>query len=174
MAYETRLEMLQDQYNKARGQYQSSANNAMRGHGGFNRGRGSGNRGRGRGGRGTGGQGNNFNSNNYDGQKGSSNSKPKCQMCNSTSHTVVNCWYRYDDDAETNTKSAGLASSYGYDTNWYVDSGASDHITADLKKITVKEKYNNGDQVHTANGSGMSISAIGHSVLHTPKSSLAS
>jgi histone deacetylase 1/2 len=88
-------------------------------------------------------------------------------MCNSTSHTVVNCWYRYDDDAETNTKSAGLASSYGYDTNWYVDSGASDHITADLKKITVKDKYNSGDQVHTANGSGMSISAIGHSVLHT-------
>jgi hypothetical protein len=49
--------------------------------------------------------------------------------------------------------------NYGVDTNWYVNSGASDH--------TVRDKYHGQDQVHTANGSGMEISSIGHTVLHT-------
>lgn len=62
--------------------------------------------------------------------------------------------------------------SYGQDTNWYVDSGSTDHITSELEKITVREKYNGRDQVHTANGAGMSISNIGHTVLHTPSSNL--
>jgi histone deacetylase 1/2 len=54
------------------------------------------------------------------------------------------------------------------DTNWYVDSGATNHITGELDKLTIREKYGRRDQVHGANGSGMSISNIGHSTLHTP------
>jgi hypothetical protein len=54
------------------------------------------------------------------------------------------------------------------DTNWYVDSGATDHITGEHDKLTIREKYGGRDQVHGANGSGMSISNIGHSTLHTP------
>jgi histone deacetylase 1/2 len=61
-----------------------------------------------------------------------------------------------------------MASGYGVDTNWYVDSGATDHITGELDKLTMREKYGGRDQVHTANGSGMSISNIGHTTLHTP------
>ena len=58
--------------------------------------------------------------------------------------------------------------NYGYDTNWYADSGATDHITANLDKLKVRDKYKGTDQVHTASGSGMRISNIGHTILHTP------
>ena len=49
-----------------------------------------------------------------------------------------------------------------------MDSGASDHITGDAEKMSVREKYGCHDQVHAANGSGMKISNIGHASLHTP------
>ena len=65
-------------------------------------------------------------------------------------------------------KSGGPPTAYGVDTNWYVDSGASDHVTADLEKMSVRDKYGGHDQVHTTNGSGMRISNIGHASLHTP------
>ena len=68
---------------------------------------------------------------------------------------------------------AGLASTgYGVDTNWYVDSGASDHITSNLENLSVRDKYNGQDRVQAANGSGMKISNIGHTILHTPSKDL--
>jgi hypothetical protein len=61
-----------------------------------------------------------------------------------------------------------MSSGNGVDTNWYVDSGAIDHITDEFDKLTMREKYGGRDQGHTTNGSGMSISNIGHTTLHTP------
>jgi hypothetical protein len=37
--------------------------------------------------------------------------------------------------------------AYGVDTNWYADSGASGHITNNLEKLTVRDRYNGHDQV---------------------------
>jgi hypothetical protein len=54
------------------------------------------------------------------------------------------------------------------DTNWYADTGATDHITSELEKLQVRDKYNGGDQIHTASGTGMDISHIGHTTVHTP------
>jgi hypothetical protein len=42
-----------------------------------------------------------------------------------------------------------------------------DHITSELDKLTTREKYHGSDQVHAANGSGMPISHIGHSTIHS-------
>ena len=64
------------------------------------------------------------------------------------------------------------APHYGVDTNWYMDSGATDHITSDLEKLTVRERYTGGDQIHTANGSGMSIDHIGYATISTPDRNL--
>jgi hypothetical protein len=47
------------------------------------------------------------------------------------------------------------------DTNWYTDTGATDHITGELEKLTVRDKYHDTDQVHTASGVGMRINQIG-------------
>lgn len=59
-------------------------------------------------------------------------------------------------------------SSYGVDTNWYVDSSATDHITGELEKLFVRDKYHGGDRVHTASGASMRINHVGHSILHSP------
>lgn len=54
----------------------------------------------------------------------------------------------------------------------YVDSGATDHITSDLDRLTVRDRYTGGDQVHAANGTGMEIRHIGHSTLHSQSNKL--
>jgi hypothetical protein len=54
------------------------------------------------------------------------------------------------------------------DSNWYVDSGATDHITGKLDKIVVRDSYHGGDQIYTTNGTGMHIAHIGHSTIRTP------
>lgn len=64
------------------------------------------------------------------------------------------------------------AVSYGVDTNWYADSAATNHITGELDKLTMREKYNGGDQIRTASGSGMDITHIGSSIVKTPVKNL--
>ena len=46
--------------------------------------------------------------------------------------------------------------------------GATDHITGELEKLTLRNKYNGGDHIHTANGAGLNISHIGHTTVCTP------
>jgi hypothetical protein len=58
--------------------------------------------------------------------------------------------------------------SYNINTNWYTDTSATDHITAELEKLSVRYKYNGVDQIHTVNGTGMRINHIGQSSIHTP------
>jgi hypothetical protein len=53
-----------------------------------------------------------------------------------------------------------------------MDTGATDHITSDLERLTIRDKYNGADQVHAANGSGMEITHVGHSLLRTPDSKI--
>jgi hypothetical protein len=63
----------------------------------------------------------------------------------------------------------GMAdNSYGVDTNWYIDTGATDHVTDKLEKLSVHERYKGGDQIQTTNGAGMEISNIGHLVIKPP------
>lgn len=103
----------------------------------------------------------------------------ECPLCGKLGHTVLKCYKRFDANFTgpypKEKNAAAVTASYGIDTNWYTDSGASDHITGELDKLTIRDRYTGGDQVHTASGSGMEISQIGHSVVHTPskKSSIA-
>jgi hypothetical protein len=63
---------------------------------------------------------------------------------------------------------ASATTSYAIDTDWYADSGATNHITTELNKLAVRDKYNGGEKVHTARGAGMEISFTGKSFIHTP------
>jgi hypothetical protein len=58
--------------------------------------------------------------------------------------------------------------SYIVDNTWYTDTGATDHITGELEKLSTREKYNGADQIHTASGAGMNIKHIGHSTIRNP------
>nr|AAT85031.1 putative polyprotein [Oryza sativa Japonica Group]ABF96679.1 retrotransposon protein, putative, Ty1-copia subclass [Oryza sativa Japonica Group] len=103
---------------------------------------------------------------------GGTDNRPKCQLCYKRGHTVCDCWYRYDENFVPDERFAGTAVSYGVDTNWYLDTGATDHVTGELDKLTVRDKYHGNDQVHTASGAGMEISHIGNSVVKTPSRNL--
>jgi hypothetical protein len=74
----------------------------------------------------------------------------------------------FDDDYVLEERMAATATGSGYDNNWYTNSGAIDHVTCDLEKLAIQDKYTSTDQIHTASGSGMKISHIGHSAIHTP------
>jgi hypothetical protein len=85
-------------------------------------------------------------------------------------HTAERCWHRFDEDYVPEEKhvAAAAASGYTVDTNWYTNSGATDHISSDLEKLSIHEKYNGTEQIHTTSGAGMNISHIGPSTIHTP------
>ncbi|XP_071683320.1 uncharacterized protein [Lolium perenne] len=73
--------------------------------------------------------------------------------------SLPHCWWRFkkddsdDEDSGRGKKGAHIA-SYGVDSNWYSDTGATDHITSELNKLTTSEKYKGQDRVHTADGNG--------------------
>jgi hypothetical protein len=84
---------------------------------------------------------------------------------------VLRCYKRFDASftgAQENKSASSATVSYGVDTNWYTDTRTTDHITGELEKITVRDKYSSHDQVHTASGAAMEIDQIGHSLVHTP------
>ena len=175
LSYEARLL----QQNQDGGHFYSSANSASRGQGqGRARGRA---RGPGRGQIGSG-RGSNKSSSNrsFDDQ----DEAPLCQLCERTGHTVHNCWYRFNrkyvppsngvggarqPGSSTQKSVSSAVPSYGIDSNWYMDSGSTDHITSELDKLTTRERYHGGDQILAADGKGMSISHIGKSIIRTPK-----
>ena len=145
-----------------------SANLATKG------GRGGGNKSRGRGGGGRsggggGGRGDRVGSGRGNGGRSSFQPGVICQLCGKEGHPVVRCFKRFDRNfTGPPQKSASAAtSSYGVDTNWYVDSGATDHITGDLERLTVRDRYHGGEEVHAANGTGMDIVHVGHSIVST-------
>jgi hypothetical protein len=93
--------------------------------------------------------------------------KNHCQTCGKTGHWALHCYKRFDvnytgEEKHVNT----VTTSYIVDTDWYTDTGASDHITSDLDKLTTREKCSGSDQVHAASGSCMPIAHIGQSTIH--------
>lgn len=62
-----------------------------------------------------------------------------------------------DDSYQEEPPSAAMAatSSYKIDLNWYSDTGTTDHITSDLDRLAVRERYQRGEQVHVGNGAGL-------------------
>jgi hypothetical protein len=86
---------------------------------------------------------------------------------------LAECWHRFDDSYVLDERYAGSAStSFAIDPNWYLDTGATDHVTEELEKLAMHEKYKGKEQIHSANGAGMRISHIGHSVVNTPSCKL--
>uniref|UniRef100_A0A0E0DCG4 Retrotransposon gag domain-containing protein n=1 Tax=Oryza meridionalis TaxID=40149 RepID=A0A0E0DCG4_9ORYZ len=79
-------------------------------------------------------------SNGGHGNGGYNNSAPRptCHLCNKVGHTVAKCFKRFDASFTGEEKMAASAvASYGIDTNWYTDTGATDHIMGELDKLTV-------------------------------------
>ena len=58
------------------------------------------------------------------------------------------------------------------DPAWFTDTGATDHITGDLDRLTIREKCPWKDRNHTSDGSGLHIAHRGHAILPTPSANL--
>ncbi|XP_073360636.1 uncharacterized protein [Aegilops tauschii subsp. strangulata] len=83
-----------------------------------------------------------------------------CQLCKRAGHDVFDCYRRFDHSFIRKERSASnVSTGQGFDPAWYLDSGATDHITGDLDKLTMHERYTGKDQVHAANGSEISTTS---------------
>ncbi|XBH89844.1 hypothetical protein VPH35_081660 [Triticum aestivum] len=99
-----------------------------------------------------------YNGGSYGGGGYNNNSRPDvviCQICTKAGHDAYRCWKRFEKNYKRKEKTANTAAtSYGVDTNWYIDTGATDHITSELDKLAVRDRYTGTERVHTASGSG--------------------
>jgi hypothetical protein len=92
-----------------------------------------------------------------------------CQLCGKEGHGALQCWKRFQKNYHGPDRTAGAAvGSHGVDTAWYSDTGATDHITSELEKLHVRDRYHGNEQIHTANGAGMDIHHVGQSVIRSP------
>nr|KAJ0194424.1 hypothetical protein LSAT_V11C800397680 [Lactuca sativa] len=97
---------------------------------------------------------------------GNSNGGPRCQVYFIPGHSALNCRNWFKDAYQADDYRGGnsvTTSPYNGDPNWYIDTGATDHLTSDLDRLSVQECYNGKDQVQDANDTGLNISHIGHS-----------
>ena len=56
------------------------------------------------------------------------------------------------------------------DHNWYVDSGATNHVTANLQNLNLHQDYKGKGKLTIGNGSKLQISHIGDIFVHSPHS----
>jgi histone deacetylase 1/2 len=147
----------------------SSRGNQGQGGRGKNGGRGNGAPGRGRGANNSRNNTQRQGNNNQQQTRGNNNNRPLCQVCLKVGRTADRCWHRYDESYVPEPRHVAAAATHFYsvDINWYTDSGASDHMTGDLEKLSFRDKYHGGEQIHTASGTYMKISHIGKSIIHT-------
>lgn len=54
------------------------------------------------------------------------------------------------------------------DPSWYLDTGASNHVTSDLSSLTLHSPYRGPSKVSVGNGQTLDIQNIGSSILPTP------
>lgn len=101
----------------------------------------------------------------------------QCQICHKFGHTADKCYFRvpyqtnygrrhYNQPSpgyNNQPMSAMLMAPYlNKDTNWYLDSGATNHITHDMNNLAISNEIMGGQQIHTANGAGLSVTHSGY------------
>jgi len=82
-----------------------------------------------------------------------------CQVYGNEGHPTLNCFKRFDQSFSGPPQKSASAATSGY--------GATDHITSELDKLSVRDRYHGGERIHAANGSGMELSHVGHSTVQS-------
>ncbi|XP_071680105.1 uncharacterized protein [Lolium perenne] len=93
-----------------------------------------------------------------------------CQLCGIDGHVASKCHRRFKaeflglgNNGKGNDKQAALAThghtqSYSVDAPWYMDTGATNHLTSEMAKLNAHEPYQGHDHVRTANGAAVFVS----------------
>ncbi|KAJ1695606.1 hypothetical protein LUZ63_012304 [Rhynchospora breviuscula] len=116
-------------------------------------------------------------------QINSDQEESQCQICSRWGHTALECYHRFDIrytaplSLQTNTGTmqhaqpqaliAEPAPSTSSHAQWYIDSGATSHVTADLNNLSSAHPYNGPEAVHIGNGTGLSITHIGYACIQS-------
>ncbi|CAA7041169.1 unnamed protein product [Microthlaspi erraticum] len=105
----------------------------------------------------------------------------RCQICGIQGHSVRRCpqlqlpGNSYNNNARPNSSPvswqprANMAIAQPYNpNNWVLDTGATHHLTTDLNNLSLHQPYNGGEEVTIADGTSLSISHTGSTLLSTP------
>jgi hypothetical protein len=99
--------------------------------------------------------------------------KPVCQVCKKRGHETLDCWHRFDNAMYPSPPQAFFNSTISTpNEGWFLDSGASHHVTADLNNLTYFRAYDGQDRLQVGNGSHLIIQNQGHCSLSSPHGSL--
>lgn len=95
--------------------------------------------------------------------------KLPCQICLNDGHDILECTHRMNfsyqgREIPSNIHAMLASASLNGENPWYADSCATQHITSDMSYFSDYQSYNGSEQIQTANGEGMKISAIGNAV----------
>jgi len=101
--------------------------------------------------------------------------KEACQICGRTNHIATKCYYRYEYSNVEESSQEALTSLYlndDNDQNFYVDSGASTHMTNQGGNFKNLKPYFGTDKVFVGNGQALPISHKGKIFLKTTQGKL--
>ncbi|PKU71363.1 Retrovirus-related Pol polyprotein from transposon TNT 1-94 [Dendrobium catenatum] len=110
--------------------------------------------------------------------KSSQTSNITCQICKKRGHQADACWHRLNPNyvpTQTSSKnqSALLANSDNNNvSDWYIDSGASSHMTNKFDNLANAHEYLGQDSVTIGDGRSIQIAHSGTGILPTPTSTL--
>ncbi|KAF5482597.1 hypothetical protein F2P56_003155 [Juglans regia] len=97
-----------------------------------------------------------------------------CQVCSKAGHSALTCYYRFDHAYQAPAPSS-LAANFTAlpphvsTSNWFPDSAATHHFTADLAYLNLDSTpYQGSDQVSIGDGSTLPIQHSGSAHLHSP------
>ena len=98
------------------------------------------------------------------------------QICETLDHVAKNCYNRYNDQyPPTNTPrpqaNVATSSSAFLDPSWCLDSGATNHVTADVGNLSIASDYSGNDSLAVGNGSQLHITHFGSSSIPSPSRS---
>ncbi|PKU87110.1 Retrovirus-related Pol polyprotein from transposon TNT 1-94 [Dendrobium catenatum] len=113
------------------------------------------------------------NNSNYNRSAKSPKPSVTCQICGKFGHTAVRCWYRHDDTYNSDPSPALFTSPNPQSSSdWFLDSGASSHLTSDPNQIQNAQPYNGSSKVVLGNGTQLPIQNTGNGILPTPTGNL--
>ncbi|KAI0498968.1 hypothetical protein KFK09_019867 [Dendrobium nobile] len=115
------------------------------------------------------------NNNNNNTKESSTKSVQTCQICLKKGHTANECWHRMNAQYVPQPRQqsrALMADSSGISNDWYLDSGASSHLTHALDNLSISTPYHGSDGVTIGDESSVSIANSGKGLLPTPSRKL--
>ena len=103
---------------------------------------------------------------------GSSTSRPTCQVCGKLGHSALIYYNRFNQAYQAlgpNLTTYNAMTTSSWDLNWYLDTGASHHVTFDSSQLNIQSKeYDGLDQIHLGNGTRLANKNIDTSLLSQP------